>query len=106
MQCRQIMVMAGIILSWVLVAVAQVTTGAISGSVTDSTGAALAGAKVVIQNDETGVSRSVQSDSSGRYSASSLSVGKYRITVTQEGFQTESRTGIELTVGRNAIVDL
>src|SRR6266404_1672449 len=103
---RQILMVAGVILCGVLAALGQVTTGAISGSVTDSTGAALAGAKIVIQNDETGVSRAVQSDSSGRYSAPSLGVGKYRITLTQEGFQTESRTGIELTVGRNAVVDL
>ena len=84
---------------------AQVTTGTIAGTVSDATGAVLPGAKVVILNEDTGIARSVQSDAGGRYSAPSLSVGKYKVTVNAEGFQTEVHTGIELTVGRNAVVD-
>ena len=103
---RQVLLVAGIILSAVLFAYGQVTTGTISGSVTDSTGAALPGAKIVIQNEETGATRAVQADSSGRYTAPSLGLGKYRVTVSQEGFQTENRTGIELTVGREAVVNI
>jgi len=85
---------------------AQVTTGTISGTVTDSTGAVMPGATVVIQNEDTGISRTVTANASGRYSAPSLSLGKYRVTGTREGFQSEVRSGIELTIGREAIVDL
>lgn len=84
---------------------AQVTTGTIAGTVSDATGAVLPGAKIVILNEDTGIARSVQSDSGGRYSAPSLSLGNYKVTANQEGFQTAVRTGIVLTVGRTAVVD-
>src|SRR5258708_9860452 len=84
---------------------AQVTTGAIAGTVSDASGAVLPGAKIAILNEDTGIARSVLSDSGGRYSAPSLSVGKYKVTVNAEGFQSEVRSGIELTVGRSAVVD-
>ena len=87
-------------------AMAQVVTGTISGTVTDSTGAVLPGAKVVIQNEDTGISRTVTTDNAGRYSAPSLSLGGYRVTVTLEGFQSGVRSGILLTVGRDAVVNL
>src|SRR5262245_1085087 len=85
---------------------AQVTTGTISGTVRDSTGAVLPGVQVVILNEATGISRTVQTDASGRYTALSLGLGSYRVTTTQSGFQTQVRTGIVLTVGREAVVDL
>src|SRR6266404_5855542 len=85
---------------------AQTTTGTISGTVKDSTGAVLPGAKVELRNQDTGISRAIQSDAAGRYSAASLSLGNYRVTATANGFQTEVRSGIALTVGREAVVDL
>jgi hypothetical protein len=96
----------GLILASVSPVFAQVTTGTISGSVTDTTGAVLPGVKIVILNEDTGVFRTVDTDAAGRYSAPSLSLGNYRITATLEGFQTEVRSGLVLTVGRAAIVDL
>src|SRR5947208_3463152 len=89
-----------------LLAMAQVTTGTISGTVSDASGAVLPGAKIVIQNEDTGISRTAQSDAAGRYSAPLLSLGKYRVVATVSGFQTEVRSGIVLTVGREAVVDL
>ncbi|MBI4461068.1 MAG: carboxypeptidase regulatory-like domain-containing protein, partial [Acidobacteria bacterium] len=85
---------------------AQVTTGIISGTVKDSTGAVLPGAKVVVLNDETGFSRTIETNAAGRYSALSLSPGNYRVAGTLEGFQTVVRSGIRLTVGQEAVVDL
>jgi hypothetical protein len=57
-------------------------------------------------NEGTGVSRTVETDSNGHYSAPSLSPGNYRVTGTQEGFQTEVRTGIVLEVAQEEVVDL
>lgn len=88
------------------VGVAQVTTGTISGTVTDSTGAVVAGAKVVVDNQDTGASRTVVTDASGRYMAPSLSLGNYKVTTSMEGFQTEVRSGIVLTIGREAVVNM
>jgi Carboxypeptidase regulatory-like domain len=87
------------------VAWGQDTMGTISGTVKDSSDAEIASATVVILNDDTGISGTVASDDGGRYSAPSLSLGQYSVTGSHEGFQSEVRRGIVLTVGREAIVE-
>ena len=70
------------------IAYAQVaTTGAISGTVMDSTGVSLPGATVTIINQGTGVSRTVTGDSVGFYSAESIPAGTYTVKVAKEGFK-------------------
>jgi hypothetical protein len=88
------------------VAWAQETTGTISGTITDETGAVLPGVDMTVLNTNTGISRSVISDDEGRYNATSLSLGEYEVQAALAGFQTGVRTGIGLTVGRVAIVDI
>ena len=83
---------------------AQITTGTISGTVKDSTGAVLPGATVEVQNVDTGISRTVSTDSRGYYTAPNLSVGQYAVTASLSGFQTAVRRGITLTVGQNAVI--
>jgi hypothetical protein len=75
---------------------AQVVGAAIDGIVTDSTGAGLPDVSVLIRNLETGTARKLVTDGGGRYSAPSIPVGKYQVTASKEGFQTQVRTGIEL----------
>lgn len=77
---------------------AQVDTGAISGVVTDSSGAMVPGAHVTIRRLETNVSSALVTNGSGFYSAPALRPGHYEISVVQTGFQTQKRTGIELRV--------
>jgi carboxypeptidase family protein/TonB-dependent receptor-like protein len=84
---------------------AQVTTGTILGVVTDSTGAVVPGASLNLKNVETGISRTATSDNTGRYRAAQLALGSYEVTVEASGFQTAVRSGITLTVGREATVD-
>src|SRR5258705_4872656 len=86
--------------------IGQTVTGTISGNVKDSSGLALAGAKVEVQNMDTGVNREIQADAAGHYAALLLPLGSYKVTGAQPGFQTEARSGIELTIGREAVVDL
>ena len=57
---------------WTSTANAQVATGTISGTVMDNTGAVLPGVTVVIQNQDTGISRTVLTNETGHYSAPSL----------------------------------
>jgi len=83
----------------------QATDGTLSGVVSDSSGAVLPGAEVVLLNEDTGISRTVITDAAGRYSAPALSLGRYRATASLSGFQTEIRTGIQMTVGRQAVVN-
>ncbi|OFW27784.1 MAG: hypothetical protein A3J28_16060 [Acidobacteria bacterium RIFCSPLOWO2_12_FULL_60_22] len=85
---------------------AQVVTGSIEGRVTDTTGAVVPGATVQVQNLETGFSRTVQGDSAGRYAVRNLPLGTYSVTGQMAGFRTEVRSGITLTVGREAVVNL
>jgi Carboxypeptidase regulatory-like domain/TonB dependent receptor len=84
----------------------QVNTGTISGLVQDSSGAVIGGATVTIRNVDTGIARTVTSDSGGRYIAPVLPVGNYEVRGQQSGFQTEIRSGITLTVGREEVVNL
>lgn len=81
------------------IASAQSGTGEINGTVTDSTGAAVAGATVTISNPATGFNRIIRTNEGGVYSAPALQPGAYTIKVEREGFQSQSRAGVELQVG-------
>src|SRR5215831_7288188 len=63
------------------VALAQSTTGSISGNVTDSSGAAVANAKVTATEVSTNTARTVQSATDGSYQILFLPIGTYRIEV-------------------------
>src|SRR3989442_14740649 len=85
---------------------AQVTTGTISGVVQDPTGAVIPGVSVTVRNVDTGTARTVTTDEGGRYTAPNLSLGNYEVQGQLTGFRTEVRSGITLTVGREAVVNL
>jgi hypothetical protein len=87
-------------------AAAQVVGGTISGTVTDATGAAIANAAVLVHNDETGNERRLSTGPDGRYSAPSVPVGSYTVTVKAPGFGDQSHTGVPLSVGQSQLVDL
>src|ERR1700761_210208 len=67
---------------------AQVLYGSMVGTVTDSSGAAVPGATVLITSIETGQSRNATTDSGGVYTISTLEAGNYKVTVTKQGFDT------------------
>ena len=72
---------------------------------TDESGVPVAAATISIQNVETGQTRSLPTDRSGRYRAPGLSSGNYDVRAEREGLQAGARSGISLTVGREAVVD-
>src|SRR5580698_6456111 len=80
---------------------AQLVGGTIAGDVVDSSNAALVGAKVIIRNEETGGVRELVTAQGGAFSAPSIPVGVYSVSVTQDGFAPLKRTGIALTVGQS-----
>jgi hypothetical protein len=84
---------------------AQLTTGTISGTITDPSGAAVPGAEVTAKHVETGIARTTVAGPSGRYEISNLAAGSYEVAATSAGFQTSVRSGITLSIGRNAVVD-
>ena len=71
-------------------------TGTIEGTITDSTGAVVAGATVTAHNIATGVETIRTTTRSGLYSLSPLDVGKYNVTVTASGFETLVRQNIQI----------
>ncbi|HEX4486609.1 MAG TPA: TonB-dependent receptor, partial [Terriglobales bacterium] len=86
---------------------AQTTTSAsIQGTVTDPSGAAIAGAAVTVTNKGTGVSQNTVSDSQGRYQFAQLILGTYDLDATKDGFQKVVKTGIRLAVGTASVVDV
>src|SRR5215472_14851384 len=94
------------VISGGLLVLAQVNTGTISGIVQDASGAAMVGAEVTIRHVDTGTTRALVTDSGGRYTAPDLPLGNYEVQAQHPGFQTEVRNGINLTVGREAVVNL
>ncbi len=82
------------------------TGGSISGRIEDATGAAIGAAKVTIRNVETGATRIVTTDESGNYRAMSLGVGAHEIKVEKTGFKSAVRSGVNLEVGQNAVVNV
>jgi len=97
------------LLAWVTVPPssiqAQVAGASLSGTVSDASGAALAGAKVAIENLATGVSRATTTDANGFYTAPNLLPGTYEITILATGFATQVRKGITLTVGGQSTIN-
>ena len=67
---------------------AQKVTGSITGEVTDSSGAAITGARVVAQNLDTGVDTGTSTNSSGVYTIEFLPIGHYQVTIQANGFST------------------
>src|SRR4051794_4512014 len=78
------------------------TGAAITGEVTDQSGAVAANVSVTTTNTETNVARSTTTNTSGIYSFPDLTPGKYQVRVTAPGFETIVKTNIELQVQQNA----
>src|ERR1700733_12226136 len=79
----------------------QVVGATLTGSITDSSGAAVGGANISCQEVATGITRQVTSDSAGFYTVPNLAAGTYTVTVTETGFATVIRSGLILTVGES-----
>jgi hypothetical protein len=85
---------------------AQVAGAALSGTVTDPSGAAIVGAQVSVTNRDTGVNRSVATDAAGFYSVPNLQPGNYDITITASGFATAKNVDVQLTVGAQQVLNV
>jgi len=80
-------------------------TAQLTGRVTDSSGAVLPGAAIIVSNVKTGISRTVVSNEEGYYSAPFLLPATYRITVQHVGFRSITRDEITLSVDQVARLD-
>src|SRR5579872_2256067 len=82
------------------------STASISGRVEDATGAGVGGATVTVKSLETGATRVVTTSESGAFRALSLALGQQEVKVEKTGFKEAVRTGINLEVGQEAVVNL
>jgi carboxypeptidase family protein len=100
---------ARIILVFVLLAAvtlsAQTFRGTILGTVTDPSGAVVAGAKVTVKNVGTGLERTTETSADGSYALPELPIGTYTVTVVLTGFQTFETTGVTVDIAGERRVD-
>ena len=87
-------------------AAAQTATGQITGTVRDATGAVMSGVKVVVTNQQTGLTRETKTGSNGDYVLPLLPAGVYSVTGESTGFKTAIHTDVGLTVDQIQRLDM
>ncbi len=87
------------------IAFAQIDTGAIVGTVHDSSGAAIAKATITLMNTATGVVQTTSSNDSGQYQFSSVPPGQYSVKSSAQGFGAQVQNDIEIHVQSRPSVD-
>lgn len=87
-------------------ALGQMVTATLNGVVSDSAGAAIPKAQIQIQNVNTGMKMVSETDNAGLYSIAQLPSGSYALTVTRTGFRKSVQTGIVLTIGQIATLNV
>lgn len=84
---------------------AQAPTATLVGQVTDTSGAAVVGASVVVRDTATNQTRSTQTGPQGGYTVSDLAIGTFEVTISKAGFEELKRTGLELAADQTARLD-
>lgn len=85
---------------------AQAGTGAITGSVTDSSGAAVPGASIVASNEATGFKRVSVATPEGEFSLIGLMPGEYSVTVEMQGFKKSTTRDLKLEVDQRVRLEV
>src|ERR1035437_8743318 len=85
--------------------VGQTFRGTVLGSVTDPSGAVVAGATVKVKNLGTGLERTTVTSADGSYSVPELPIGSYSVTVSETGFQSAVTNNVEVNVATERRVD-
>jgi hypothetical protein len=106
---RPLRIVCTLVCAWIILGSiplrAQSPTGTLLGKVLDPSGRAIVGASVEALNAGTGLERNGKTNSTGDYLIPSLPVGSYVLTMTAQGFQQFTQSGITLEVGQHARVD-
>src|SRR5260370_12376693 len=84
---------------------AQVDSGAVSGVVTDRSGAVVPGAKVRILQLDTNAGTDLETNESGFYSAPSLRPGRYEVSIAKDGFHPQKSHPLDLRVQDRAEIN-
>ncbi len=84
---------------------AQVDAGAISGTVKDSSGGVVPGAKVTLTNEDTGQQLSTTSGSTGEYVFAPIRIGHYSVSAELQGFRRVQQNNVTVDVQQRVVVD-
>jgi hypothetical protein len=82
------------------------STGSITGTVSDPTGASIPGATVTVASPATGLSRVAETNASGNFVFPDLPIGAYTLQITKAGFETQKRSATELLTGQTIGLDI
>src|ERR1700757_1831269 len=85
--------------------IGQLTSGSITGRVTDTSGSAIQGATVTATNTTTGTILRANTDGQGNYVISGIDPGPYHLDVGKDGFQSWEQKNLIITVGERATVN-
>lgn len=99
-------VLLGMLFVLIMCAAGWAQTGQITGTVKDPSGAAIAGATVVVTSPERGITRQMETNTTGDYAQSALPQGSYDVIVTASGFKKYQAKGVVLDVAQKARVDV
>src|SRR5205823_12579831 len=99
-----ILVLIALETNWL--AFAQTATATIVGVVKDTSGALIPGVSITVKHTETGQTRAAISSETGDYNVPLLPIGAYEITTAMPGFKQQVRSGINLAVGQQAVINL
>ena len=81
-------------------------TSAIEGTVTDQTGAVVANATVILTNEETGVTQTVQTQDNGNFRFTPLPAARFKLTASAQGFKTTIQEHVQVAVAETQTVNL
>ncbi len=95
---RWICVLLLTLLAIPIAAIAQSTRGELAGTVKDTSGAVIAGAKIVATQTDTGAVSQTVSTSAGAFRIPELAIGRYNVNVSAPGFSTASNKGVLITI--------
>lgn len=85
---------------------AQIGAATLTGIVSDSAGAAVPGAAIIVTSQSSGLRRSAVSDLNGHYTVPTLTPGVYDVRVELSGFRTLRQSGIRVSTGETVPLDL
>jgi outer membrane receptor protein involved in Fe transport len=85
---------------------AQQATALLTGTIKDSSGAVIAGAKVALKNSDTNVGQTANSNKDGDFLFTLIPIGTYQVEIGQVGFKKYLRKGIQLEINQNARLDV
>ncbi len=103
---RSMLAVCALLTAFSIAAYGQAVTGTVLGTVTDSSGAVVANAKVTLTEVNTQVIRNAQTNASGNYTFPDLPEGAYSVAVEATGFKKEIRQNIDVAVNTSARVDV